>query len=162
MPITMSLFAGRASEVSCASWSNCRQNGQASDGQVVFHVVDERRCHVTTQQKNPFGFMDSCRNPQYLLQIDVVQNESEVLLDLLPRIFEELRRLGGVSGGLHAVQNGCAGDGQIVKIMLKILITFKSEARTTRTIVVGAVASRGPYLAHSIGQTRVGFRERAG
>jgi hypothetical protein len=74
----------RASKVSRAAWSDRRQHGQAGDRQVVFHVADERRGHVAAQEKNPFSFMDSRSNAQYLLQIDMVLDESEILLDLLP------------------------------------------------------------------------------
>src|ERR1700677_1853311 len=54
-------------------------------------------------------------------------NKSKVLLDLFPRIPEKFGGLSGVFRCLHAIENGRAGDRKIVKVVLKVSITFKPE-----------------------------------
>src|SRR5258707_6844716 len=87
-------------------------------------------------------------NLKDLFQIDVIVDKCQILLDLLSRISEEFRGLRRVSGSRHAVQNGRAGDRQVVKIVLEVLVTSKSQSLNDADDVSRSGCEPARHVAH--------------
>jgi len=57
-----------------------------------------------------------------------VEDELKVLLDLLAGAAQNFGRLGLSARGLHAIEDGGAGDGELVEVVLEVFIAGEAEA----------------------------------